>query len=871
MGLSLTVHENERKDVVMQKTIMKFQAIVLVLFIIASMMLPLNIYAATEPDTEEQRSADLTSTKYEFEDNSGYGFDPSNMVGQYSNGIEKMGQLSVEGNVLKTSFNGMQAIAVKGGTQVKIRYTQSIPSNNSGNHTWHLSSDSYENVAGNKVGTIGSGAWLLYTSTDGVNWNYAGANSVGINDKEVTYQISGEDVGRGIYIKVLCVAEVYYTYVSGSHKEYSNWWNKLWGNGYYVDDYSNYYRNIGAEYKFFVAYDTADIALHSEASRDFTPEVEGMELTESEVEILRRSVTLGDGSVSFTSITADFLGRTSDKVTVQYNGGTESAVVDGEVFTRPGKYTFSITSAFGTNRQKTVYIIDSGTDLAYSQYFGSGITDARVRMYDEHFAVPTYMTGMKLKIAPTSEYLPGLYGTIEYSLDGENATVIERFSGRTESFESALTKQGLYVVHMYSSDPTVMSGEIVEYTFAFAISNDTSYAPRLNRALLTSTDRNILYASKILTVAVKTTGGGSYLYSFPATDSYRSIAYDLAEQVEALSIESYTSPDGTPYWYYKSRDNASVKVRYDGNKGKELMYEVLSEYAQRNINAIYVEPGSQYAVVPIEDFESLKSITKTSIERDVKVVCNESLRSALQAPEIYLNGFVFQQFADYESTSVIAIDVEIGREYVIPYGSDLTGVIDHSARLRIKESNWNGITEYDAVYYVPGDNSGYLTLILNDEEKRVDKNATRTTYNADRIRVGIASDPFDSQSVLILHNESTAERKTLLLSEASGLYLPKGTWNISVVNRFNTGYSFEVSVHDEVDYTDTVFTKAFSNGSQNFAEVQSVTYTDATNSESVGDSSTTDFFTKYSVWLVLGGVVLAGIFGLVGMRKKSRY
>lgn len=857
----------------MKRRIIKSQALILVIACILSLlsMIPITIYAADNSNENNMLSVELTPDKYEFEDNSGYGFDRTNVVSQYCNGVGRIGVLSVEGNISQTSFHGMQAVAVKGGAYVKIRYKQAIGANNFGDRTWYLSSDTYESVAGNKIGTIGSGAWLIFTSADGINWKYTGANSVNINDKEVSYQISGEDIGKGIYIKVLCVAEVYYTYVSGSHTEYSNWWNKLWGNGYKVDDYSNYYRNIGAEYMFYVAYDTADIALRSEASRDFTPEVEGMELTDSEIEILRRSAVLGDGAVSFTTITADFLGHKSDKVTVSYNNGSEKGVTDGEVFFAPGKYTFSVTSAFGTNRKKTVYILDAKNDLGYSQYFGNGVTDASVRMYDERFAVPTYMTGMKLTIAPISQYLPGLYGTIEYSSDGSTTTVLERFSGRTSRFESALTKQGLYVIHMYSSDPSVMSGEIVEYTFAFAISNDTSYAPKLNRELLTSTDRNILYASKIFTVAVKTAGGGSYLYSFPATESYRSMAYDLAEQVEALSIESYTSSDGTPYWYYKSRDNAAVKIRYEGNKGKELMYEVLGEYARQNINAIYVEPGSQYAVIPVEDIESLKDITKNSIERDVKVVCDESLKRALQATEVYLNGFVYQQFADYESSSVVATEVTTGKRYIIPYGVDMSAVFDDTVCVHIKESNWNGSTELDAIYYAPGDNSGRMTLIMDDKETQVNKNSAGSVYSANRIRVSIASDPFDSQAVLILHNERTGEHRTLLLSEAAGLYLPEGTWKVSIVNRFNTGYSIEATVKESVGYSDTVFAKAFSTGDQNFSEVQSVSSVAGINNTQNGNAESSVEFATYGLWIIIGGVVVAVVLSFIYARKKIRY
>lgn len=851
----------------MKKGLLKAQALILIVCIFSTIgMIPLNVYAADSTSTEhiEVKTVCLNSIKYEFDDNSGYGFESENKVPSYSNGIATMGTLVVEGeNINSATHNGVPAVAVYGGTYVKLKYKQSIGDTSNDGHDWHLSSDTYESVAGNKVGTIGSGAWLIYTSADGKTWTYTGANSVSINNKEVSYQISGEDIGAGIYIKVLCVAEIYYQ--SGSHWEY-NKIDILHLFGWKVADYK--YVNIGTEYTFYVAYDTAEIALHSEVSQDFTPEAEGLELTDSEIEVLRRSVSLDNGAVSFTTITTDFLGHSSDTVTVRYNNKNELSVYDGQVFSDPGRYEFSVTSAFGTTKKKTVYILNASDDLGYSQYFGTGITDPSVRMYDDRVAVPTYMTGMKLTIAPLSKYLPGLYGTIEYSKDGETSTIMESFSGRTDRFECALSKRGLYIVHMYSSDPEVMSGEIAEYTFIFAISDDKNYAPKLNKELLTSTERNLLYVSKILTVALKTAGGGSYLYSFPATDSYREMAKGLAEQIEALSIESYMS-DGISYWYYKSPDNASVKVRYEGNTGKERLYEVLNQYSENNVNTIYVEPGSQYAVLPIEDIESLKNITKNSIDHDVKVVCDEKLKRELQAPEVYLNGFAFQQFADYESSSVIATDIKNGKEYVIPYGTELSNIFDHTMQLRVKESNWNGYIEIDTIFYAPGDNSGSLTLMVDGIEKQVDKYSSGTVYRANQIRVINASDPFDSQAILILRNEATEEQIVLLLDEANGLYIPAGTWRLSVVNRFNTGYSITVNVQESAYDSDTVLAKSFSADTQDFTAVQSVSYDEQ--DQAIINSNFSSVLSAYGVWFIVSGAVIVGIIGIVRSRKRTHF
>ena len=165
--------------------IFKVKALILALACIFSAigMIPLNVYAADSTSTEpiEVKTVCLNSNKFEFDDNSGYNFGSESKVNSYSNGISTMGTLVVEGeNIHLATYNGFPAVAVQGGTYVKLKYKQSIGDASNDGHDWHLSSDTYESVSGHNVGTIGNGAWLIYTSTDGSTWTYTGANSVGI-------------------------------------------------------------------------------------------------------------------------------------------------------------------------------------------------------------------------------------------------------------------------------------------------------------------------------------------------------------------------------------------------------------------------------------------------------------------------------------------------------------------------------------------------------------------------------------------------------------------------------------------------------------------------------------------------------------------
>ena len=449
--------------------------VMLALFISALFAVPALASDEESPENTAVR-IEMTPIKYEFDDNSGYKFNFNDVVTGYCNGINQMGTLEVEGSdIVKTSYNGVDAIAIKGGSAPVIKYKQNISSSSYDGYEWALSSDTFTSVAGVSTHTVGNGAIVIFKSRDNVNYEYV-TNMVNINGEEITYQISSNDLANGCYFKILTVAEVYYSYISGYHTEYPNGWKKFWGyGGYSVPDYSNYYRNIGSAYTFFVGDDSCT-ATYNSSSSDAINFNENEALSEAEVEYLRSATSLTDGAVSFSDIKVDFCGISSNTVMLSYNGGEETPVKDGDVYSESGAYKFKVESIFGTVSERTIYIMDMGEDLGYSKIFKEGLCDSSVRMFDERFAVPCFMTGMEISFAemPNS---PGIYGTISYSDNGETTTVIDTLSGVKDGYSKVLTKEGVYIADLYSSNPETGSGDVAHYIFAFAISENRSYSP----------------------------------------------------------------------------------------------------------------------------------------------------------------------------------------------------------------------------------------------------------------------------------------------------------------------------------------------------------------------------------------------------------
>lgn len=758
--------------------------IVTIVAIIIVMVLPVHAFAAsaeTQYDT-----AEIGARLYEFADDNGsnsYNFSSTRQVSNFSNGSSSLGVLTVKGeSITKTTYNGVDAIGVNAGTAITFTYKQTVSNVNYGGHDWKLSSDAATTIGGQSVGTIGNGGIVVLQSYDGKTWKASGAKMVGINGQSFVFTPQGSDVKNGSYYRFLSGAEMYYTYVSGQHTEWVFWPFKKKT----VTDYANYYTNLGQESTVYVcANNPSGVSFKSQAISDF--KIEKDDLTQEEIALIKKGTTLSDGGVSFSYIEIDNAGNNCYKISLQYNNGPMENVGANKKLSSPGKYEIKVRTPLGKERTTTLYIVNPGEDRAYSSYFGNGIIDDQQRIYDTTKAVPVYMIGKKFAITPQSEYLPGIYGKIYYYKDDSalkaNAyEIMHEFSGLTMDYSSAFNKQGYYIFDLYSSNPEVLSGEIIRYSFRLYIKDFKEYAPTVNKDLLTSTSRNNLFVRKVYAVTLKTAGGGSFIYCFPHTNEYYDLAYSIAENIELLSVETYPN-----YYYYKSR-GSNTKVQYTS---KSKLFNAISDFATENISTLYLESNTEYLTYAADE-KSLKDLTKQSITKDTCVVTDVNVKRALQAEEIYVNDFVFQQIANYESDVVMAID-ENGQQFHVHYNVSLNSIMSTTQRMQFTEENWNGRITYEGIYYAPGDNKGTLNLSISGNNEVISLESARGLSGSD-VSIESGGDPYDSQSLLVITNERE-ERTVMLLSEAVGYAFPDTdmTYKISIVNRFGTEYSFALS------------------------------------------------------------------------------
>jgi hypothetical protein len=227
---------------------------------------------------------------------------------------------------------------------------------------------------------------------------------------------------------------------------------------------------------------------------------------------------------------------------------------------------------------------------------------------------------------------------------------------------------------------------------------------------------------------------------------------------------------------------------------------VIAEIASQNVCVLYLESNTEY-LTQAADEETLRNLTKQSIEKDVCVVTNELVKKALQAEEIYINDFTFVQVADFESDVVMAVDEE-GNQYKIPYGTSLSSIFTTTQKITITEENWNGRTVYSVIYYPKAENKAEIIFNVSGSVVTVNSgNVVDANIIGNTISIVEGNDNYDSQSMIII-TDSNGERNVMLLSEAAGYALSNEdmSYEICIVNRFGTELTFSMTV-EKIDVT----------------------------------------------------------------------
>lgn len=697
--------------------------------------------------------------------------------------IGKLGELKAVGDELDVfEFEGKNGVSSYG-TVLGFTYLQDVKEKFTvGEREFSMVDSTQTELNSHPLGNkMGNGALIILKSFDKENWSRE-AVVTSTNRAYVTYFPSADDVKRGVYLKFINSVQFSFYSCTITTKSGTTMRKKKKE----VPQYTIF--NVTQEINAVVARNTSGIKFLCESVENTSINIDGLD--EKEAKIIQNATSMTDGSTSTTYINAVIDETSSTSFSYQFVGKDDSysaTITSTQKFTKPGKYTFTITSFFGTVKTVTLYLMDKGEDMGFSQFFGSGVVDGTRRVFDATKTVPTFMVGKQFNIIQIPEYLPARYGNVYYyanetAIQNQEFEILKTFEGSREVYSDVMLRQGFYMFDFYNCDPSISSGDILHYSLIYYASQNTLYAPSVNYSLITNAARSNILATKVLSVALSTTGGGAYHFIYPYTEVYMQQAYELAVEIEELSVE-IVEKNKEKHYFYKSAENPNVKVSYSN---KTSLYEVINQYADKNVSVVYLENDMPFAdkIVPTED---LTDILSRSLRNSVRVVeSNEVLRD-LRTGDIYLNDYKFAQVADFEVDSVSGIG-EDETLYSIPFNTDLDTKFSKSEKIVITEKNWNGSKSYETIY------SKNNTCIITAKEAKntisINSSKDGNHISTTSFKFMSATDKYDSQTLIAVNNGS--RRDVFSMDEITGLSLPKGKSEIEVINRNGQTYSFEV-------------------------------------------------------------------------------
>ena len=794
------------------KSSVRFTTLCLAFIMIAMTVLPLAAITANGEEAVTPSFEVNNYTLHNIKDNSGYNLSTSNQTSVLASGHTRLGNLMIFGEVERKTYKDFESYAITGG-EVRFEYTQTWSDSSYEGHNWKLNSDSATSINGSTTGTIGNGAVLILKSLDdGATWTPE-TSSVNINGKTVTFTPDGEDIQRGVLYKFVSVCEAYYeySYQSGTVTKYPEYKDAplalqllggpaavgVWilANSWQEPKYSTdkNYQNFAQQTIVYLASDSCEVAFYNEVTENYDLSAEFPGVAVEDLEVLRTGVTLSHNSVSLSSFRLDKLGNKSFSVFCSYNEGLFDNVEDGQVFSAPGKYSFLITSKFGTVRKCDIYILDPGSDFAYSQFFGNSMVSQHLRVYKKDSAIPVYMIGtyLNVNVAPTL-CLPGISGNIYRYADAAavergECTILRTYNFQQKAETFVIPSAGIYVADFYIGDPNAC-GDCIHYTFYFEIVTAGDYSPSVNFEMITSCDRKVLLKSACYTVSFGTAGGGCYLFMFNSNEEGYKEAISFAESIENRFIEEYEDNNGKKYYYYRSHGTSGLKTRFDS---KVELYAEIDKRVKENVNLTYINSTEQYATMTLD--EAIANVATTSIPKDIRVTINSETRNSMVSEDIIINGYKFWRASDYESEYIIATD-ERGNIISVPYDTPVEEIFTATGSYLISETNRYGTRQYSVNFIAPGDITGSIAFLGFKDYKEfsgtISKDSVKT-IEANGICLVSGADKYDSQTLVTI--STTGSRKTMLLSEIKEYtIIEPGSYTITLTNR--CGYTTSVTI-----------------------------------------------------------------------------
>ena len=729
--------------------------------------------------------------------------------GTTSFGVSSLSSLTVaqtDGMAITTGkYGGRDAYGITGSSVYLFLNLNNTERLRGGN--WKIIPDTWgkkdrELIAGVHTGQVDTGALIIQTSADGRNWINANngryarglhttdydANYGGMGDV-VIYMPSGEDINKGLFIRVLFVYEIENKSLNADHR-------------------------CIEKYEFYLCSDNLDaVTFHNLSIADKIEESFG-ELEENEASVYRMAETMQDGDYTVSGFTIDLSGNPTASYKVKRNGEAYTSR-DGK-YSETGRYEIEIASKVGSKRNITLFVDSMNTDEALSYYFGDPLFISGKRIYSEG-CYPRYEGGhtqYSLE-AVDNDHLP-LGGYILNTRTLEKTEIPATREAKT----GVLTEAGTYEAVFATREEGFESGDRKIFTFRFeVIAEGTAPGPVINKAhLYNEYARSTVSDSypKYYGLTYPSASKGNITLAFATREA--AVAY--AMNYEQGMVEKQN--DGS--YRYTGSFITKQKEKYDSNW--DLM-DAIEYFANQAVQELYFDHSEEFSVRTLSDdvhratenlrtLELNESVVIFAEGQKDKLTALSSLPFISNKPCHYLtpgasgtayseeSPFMFNHDKDgYDSDSVVIIDSN-GKEYSIEYnqsvGGQLAALGCPSGVVAIVEKTVYGdAATYDAIYIAEGENTAVINLSCYQKGEEHSYTITQgndgTHLEVDSIKSLLISDALDPYDLVIV--EKNKAESTCVLDQFETLKFEEvGTYTIKIINRLGAAFSFSVDVVD---------------------------------------------------------------------------
>lgn len=640
------------------------------------------------------------------------------------------------------------------------------------------------------------------------------------------YQPKGEDLQKGVFIKLSVAYEVKHTEVTYK--------NGLFGKKK-VETIK--YTNILEETVLYLSNASGEVVFENfyfESSSGEAEQPESSVSTKTE----QKGGPISDNQGSIDGFRLDTRGNNFD-ISYRYNNSSnEMKCEDGQFFKNPGKYDFKIKTKVGLERTKTVYIHEKTNDENVQVYFGNGLIDkASQRVFNPNSTYPVYVAG-KTKIQTQNEnrtlvkHAPLVGRVYNFSDEYESIERDEKGIAKVgfvcektadnKSWSFSDFEVGNYEVVFANNEEYfkgTATGDTYVFVWRFSIVQ-SGETPAVNGELLNEHVGVSDYDSMFYSADIETKGKGKILVAFADETS----AYDFACRYFVSKVQK----NGNEYVFenmtYQKESKMLEALR---EKAKSIVSKRffdltnVASFVTIKENILLPELGENPTEDERKEYESFVSLTKKELSQDVIVFNSEDSSLLSGTPFLndrkiaYLdeNGDVkvetkplyFVSLADFESQKITLKHIETNKTFVVPFGTGVEAFLEANnaptGKYKVIEENYAGTSEYDAIYIKKGD----IQTTINLERALNGETTVNTLSKLDdslRVRANVViikeiSNQLDPYGfVKIIKNGTT--QNVYHISEADSIPVinEEGNYEIVLVDRLGNQVKFYVDIYN---------------------------------------------------------------------------